>query len=107
MKDKIEQLLMFHKETPNDPFLVYALANTYHKQKEYEKAVVYYELLLQKHPNYEGTYLHYAQLNVLLNKFDKANEIYNKGITILTQLNDTKNLNELKEAYETFKQTIN
>jgi len=107
VKNKIEQLLMFHKETPDDPFLIYALANAYQKQKEYKNAIMYYELLLEKHPNYDGTYLHYAQLNTFLKKFDKANEIYIKGITILTQLNDTKNLNELKEAYETFKQTKN
>lgn len=107
MKSRIEQLLRFHRETPGDPFLIYALANAHQKQQDYSKAVKYYELLLNEHPEYEGTYLHYAQLKMLLNDFDKANEIYQKGINVLGKANDTKNLNELLEAYETFKQTTN
>jgi len=106
VKKRIEQLLQFHSETPNDPFLIYALANAYEKQKDYEKAVEYYELLIKEHPEYEGTYLHFAQLKTLLSDFDKAEEIYQKGITILTKLNATKNLEELLAAHETFKQTI-
>lgn len=106
MKDRIEQLLQFHKETSDDPFLIYALANAYQKQQQFEKAVKYYELLLNHHPNYEGTYLHCAQLQTLMDNYVKADEIYQKGIIILDKLNDTKNLNELSEAYETFKQTI-
>jgi len=39
-----------------------------------------------------------------LNDFDKAEKIYQKGIEILTKLNDIKNLAELQTAYETFKQ---
>lgn len=105
MKDRIEQLLMFHQETPNDPFPIFALANAYQKQKNYDNAVKYYDILIGQHPNYGGTYLHYAQLKAFLNDFDKAGEIYRKGIDVLSRLNASKDLAELKEAYETFKQT--
>jgi len=107
VKDRIEQLLQFQKETPDDPFLIYALANAYKNQKEYTKAVKYYELLMMQHKYYVGTYLHYAQLKTTLNDFEKAKEIYQKGIIILNELNDAKNLSELQEAYENFKQITN
>lgn len=104
MTDKIEQLLQFHKETPDDPFLIYALANAHQKYKKYPKAVEFYELLLNNHPNYGGTYLHYAKLQTEMNNYHKADEVYQKGIDVLRKLGDTKNLNELLEAYEIFKQ---
>lgn len=107
MKNRIEQLLQFHNETPDDPFLIYALANAYEKQKDYKNAVKYYELLFNQYPEYEGTYLHYAQLKTLINDFDKAEKIYQKGIATLTELNSIKNLAELQEAYETFKTIAN
>jgi len=104
VENRIEQLLQFHNETPDDPFLAYALANAYKKQEDYVKAVGYYEVLFEQHPEYEGTYLHFAQLKTQLDDFDKADKIYQKGIEILTKLNDIKNLAELQTAYETFKQ---
>jgi len=100
---KIESLLGFQKDNEDDPFLIYALAMEYAKINETGLAEKNYQLLIDKHPNYIGTYLHYAALLELLEKYDKANEIYKTGLDKLKELNDGHAWSELANAYETFK----
>lgn len=93
----------FQKDNEDDPFLIYALAMEYAKIKETRLAEKKYQLLIDKHPDYTGTYLHYAALLELLEKYDKANEIYKIGLSKLKELNDEHAWSELNNAYETFK----
>lgn len=103
MNSKIEQLLVFKNENPNDPFILYALAMEYEKNKNYNTAEKYYQILITQHPEYGGTYYHYAQLLELLNKTALAESIYQQGLSVLGQKKDAHSHRELTEAYQNFK----
>ncbi|GAA4834796.1 tetratricopeptide repeat protein [Algivirga pacifica] len=97
-QQRLEQLFNFLKEEPNDPFLIYAIANEYNGHDD-EKALQYYHQLLEEHPNYTGTYYHVAALYLHLGNEEKAEELYKKGIMICQQEGDRHALSELQRAY--------
>ncbi|MGD1841171.1 MAG: tetratricopeptide repeat protein [Thermonemataceae bacterium] len=99
--DRITQLKQYLEESPDDPFLYYALATEY-TQKDVEKAIHYYEILLARFPAYTGTYYHAAALYEALEEIEKARLVYEKGITVLTEQQAHKLLEELKNAYYNF-----
>jgi len=107
MNSKIDQLLVFKKENPNEPFVLYALAMEYQKNDMFETAETYYQVLIDEHPAYGGTYFHYAQLLEALGKTTLAQNIYEKGMAVLKQINDEHLYSELNEAYQNFKMNNN
>ncbi len=100
-KVRIKQLQEFLQETPNDPFLIYALATEY-KEADAAKAKTYFDALLTDHPNYIGTYYHAAALYA--DHFDRqiADKIYQKGIQIAANQANYNALRELQNAYTNF-----
>ena len=100
-QERLEQLLLFFEEDPDDPFNIYALANEY-KSIDTEKALMYFELLIKNHPNYVATYYHLAHLYLDLNEDEKAKKTFENGIEIATSNNEALALRELKSAYEEF-----
>ncbi len=98
---RLEQLLQFYNEDPNDPFNLYALANEY-KSTDLNKALGYYERLIQFHPNYIPTYYHLAQLYLDMGDDDKAKITYETGIEKASTANENLMLRELKNAYNEF-----
>lgn len=98
---RINQLLAFLEEEPNDPFNLYALALEFAKT-DHQKAVSYFEQLLTKHPNYVATYYHAGKLYEELEEEEKAEEVYKKGVEVATQQNEALALRELKNAYQEF-----
>lgn len=98
---RLEQLMSFYVEDPNDPFNLYALANEY-KTTYPKKALKYFEILLNNHPEYIATYYHLAHLYIELEKDDQAQATFEKGIIIATKNNESLALRELKSAYDEF-----
>ncbi|OJJ20126.1 enzyme of heme biosynthesis [marine bacterium AO1-C] len=98
---RIEQLLTFLEEEPNEPFNLYALALEYTKTDS-SQAMSYFEQLLTKHPQYVATYYHAGKLYEELEMEDKAEEVYKKGVEIATEQNEALALRELKNAYQEF-----
>ena len=74
---RLNQLLVFLKEDPNDPFTMYAIALEYHSFSP-DKALEYYELLLDKHADYLATYYHAAKIYADLGKSYKAEHVFKK-----------------------------
>jgi len=103
----IEQLLTLKAENPDDPFILYALAMEYKKNGAHQSAERYYQILVDKHPLYGGTYYHYAQLLENIGEEVKADSIYQKGLSILKENEDSHLYNELSQAYENFKLNSN
>ena len=99
--DRLDALLGFLQETPDDPFTLYAVATEY-RQEHPQKALSYYEKLLSEHPQYVPTYYHAAQLYVDLNQSERAEQTYQKGITEAERQNDALALRELRSAYDEF-----
>jgi tetratricopeptide (TPR) repeat protein len=97
--ERVDQLLSYYKEDPDDPFNLYALALEYLKS-DLRKAREFFDLLLLHHEGYIPTYYHAARLYQDLNQRDKAIIIYEKGIVLAKKLQDTKAARELQSAYD-------
>ena len=97
-QDRLEQLLKFLDEDPNDPFTLYAIATEYRATDE-QKALHYYEQLLTEHETYVGTYYHAAKLYEALGRSDVAERTYKKGMQISRQEGNMHAFSELQQAY--------
>jgi len=100
-QSRLQQLLKFFEEDPNDPFNIYALANEY-KSFDQEKALDYFEILIEKHPEYIATYYHLAHLYIDIGEDGKAKSTFEEGIKIASGNNENLALRELKNAYDEF-----
>jgi len=97
----LEKLLLFYEEDPGDPFNIYALALEYQKFDPL-KAAEFFEMLLQKHPEYLPTYYHAAIFFANLDELEKADIIYKKGIKLAEESGNIKTHGELQRAYRMF-----
>jgi tetratricopeptide (TPR) repeat protein len=77
---RLDKLLAFIQNEPNDEFLKYALATEYLRLNDTDKALAYYEDLVNNHPNYTGTYYHLGKLYEALNRKDDAIRTYENGM---------------------------
>ena len=96
---RLNQLLQYYKDEPNDPFNLYALALEYLKS-DVTKAKGFFDLLLNDHEEYLASYYHAARLYQELADKEKAIQLYEKGILIAKKNKDFKTLKELQSAYE-------
>ncbi len=99
--DRIQQLLAFKQEEPNDPFLWYSLALEYQKT-DLALAEEHFVHLLKNHPDYVATYYHLAKLWVKMEKIDDAKAVYEKGMEVAQKVHDQHIFKELKSAYDIF-----
>ena len=96
---RLEKLLEFLKNEPEDEFLQYALATEYLRLNETDKALQYYESLVSKHPDYVGTYYHLGKLYEALNRKPDAVSTYEKGMEIAKNKRDNHAFSELQAVY--------
>ncbi len=94
---RLTKLLEFLENDPNDPFLIYGVAMEY-LSSDSEKAMHYFNQLLSEHPEYLATYYHAGKLYEENGSFEKAVELYKKGIDLAAKQADQKTLMELREA---------
>jgi len=97
--NRLEKLLEFIKNEPNDEFLKYALATEYLRLNDADKALYYYEDLVTNHPQYSGTYYHLGKLYEALNRKEDAIKTYEKGMEITKAKRDDHAFNELQGVY--------
>jgi tetratricopeptide (TPR) repeat protein len=95
---RLDQLLGFLKEDPNDPFTIYAIALEYSKSDE-KKALEYYNILLSEHPTYIATYYHAGKLLEKLGNKSGAESVFKKGIEVSRNARKMHALAELQSAY--------
>ena len=96
---RLNQLLEFYKEDPDDAFTLYALATEY-KKNDKNKAISFYENLLANHTDYVGTYYHAAALYAELGNENKAREPYQKGMMIARKIGNQHAFAELQSAVD-------
>jgi tetratricopeptide (TPR) repeat protein len=96
---RLDKLLEFIKNEPNDEFLKYALATEYLRLNQVDKALEYYEDLTANHPQYVGTYYHLGKLYEALNRKDDAIKTYEKGMEITKAKRDNHAFSELQAIY--------
>lgn len=97
--DRLEQLKKYHKEDPNDPFILYGLAMEYWKF-DLLKTRELFEELLRDHPNYLATYYQSGHLYEDLDEIDLAKSVYAKGIQLALKLGNKNTERELKNALQ-------
>lgn len=96
---RLQKLLDFIQNEPNDPFLKYALATEYLSLNETETALRYYEDLINNHADYVGTYYHLAKLYETLGRKDDAIKTYRQGMQKARDARDNHAFSELQGAF--------
>ena len=97
---RIEQILGFLQESPDDNFLVHALALEYIKSGEDAKARQYFEQNRNANPEYVATYYHLGKLLERLGDTDGAIEIYRLGMDAAEAAGDRHAYSELRSVHE-------
>lgn len=97
---RINQLQQFLNESPDDSFLMHALALEFVKEGNEEKAAECFMKNLVTNPGYIATYYHYGKLLERIGKSDNAIEIYSKGMKFAALAEDRHAYSELRSVYE-------
>lgn len=98
MSDRLNQLQKLLGEDPDSPFLQFAIAKEYENESDHEKALGYYARLMGQHPEYTGTYYHYANLLMESGRTEEGFNIYDFGIEMCKKVGDQHALAELQNA---------
>ena len=100
MSDRIEKLIAFLQQSPNDCFLNHALALEYIKIGKEEDAKLLFEKHLNNDPQYIATYYHLGKLMERTGAPQDAVRIYEEGMKQAKSANEMHTYNELQGAYE-------
>ncbi len=98
MTTRLQQLFTFLETNPDDAFLIFAIAKEFEGMGERDKAVSFYNRLIEEQPNYIGTYYHLGKLYEKLDNETQAIVTYNSGIAAARNMNDLHALAELQNA---------
>ena len=98
MSNRLDQLLQFLERSPNEPFLLFAIAKEYENSQQLSQALTYYTELIEKHADYVGTYYHLGKLHEQEQRFAEAFHTYKQGMQIARQQGDQHALSELAGA---------
>lgn len=95
---RLDALLAFYRDDPDDPFTRFALAQEYLKADDPEQALGFFEGLVRDHPDYVGTYYHLGLLYERLGRDEAAAATYRAGVTAATRAGDLHARAELQGA---------
>ena len=98
--DRVEKLMEMLKESPTDDFLTHALALEWIKQGDDEKARKLFEEILDRNPNYTGSYYHLGKLLERQGNNTGALKVYDTGMQLTKKLGEQRAYQELKSAQE-------
>ncbi len=98
--DRIGKLIEFLAASPQDSFLLHALAMAYIKTGEEQKARELFESVLSREPGYIGSYYHLGKLLERTGEPGEAVKIYEKGMEQARLAGDHHAYSELRSVYE-------
>lgn len=90
--------MAFLEDSPDDSFILFAIAKEHEKLGAMQEAFAYYDKLTAVDPDYVGTYYHLGKLHEKEENVDRALDIYQKGIEIAKKVKDQHALSELMGA---------
>lgn len=99
METRLNQLKDFLNESPDDPFLKYALTMEYLKLGDHKQAQIGFEDLIANYPEYMGTYYHFGKFLEQQGNKESALTIYNQGMELAQKKRNYHALGELKTAH--------
>ncbi len=85
-------------ESPDDSFLLFAVAKEYEGQGRDAEALTYYQRLLTTDPTYVGLYYHLGKLYERAAQIQEAWKTYTEGMAVARQAGDRHALSELAAA---------
>ena len=98
--DRLDNLLEMHRESPDDPFLWFALAKEYEKHGLEKEAGEWYEKLVEHAPDEIGTYYHYGKFLSAKGSNVRAGQILHLGKAKALKMRDQKALSELVQLIQ-------
>ena len=96
MNARLQQIRALLAESPDDAFLLYALATEWVQAGELEKAAAAYADLRARHPDYVALYYHYGATLLQLARPAEADAILAEGIAQARTAGDQHALAELQ-----------
>lgn len=97
---RLNQLLEFLKDNPDDDFLNYALAMEYMGINEYEKAKNQLIMLRQRSPDHLATYYQLGKIFEKEGNEQEALLTFESGLALAKKLGDKKTASELQSAID-------
>jgi len=101
--DRIVFLNQFIGQHPSDMFALHALALEWIKKGNDLEAENLFKEILQRQPDYIGTYYHLGKLLERAEKKEEAIDVYEVGIKESERQKDQHALRELRAAYNQLK----
>lgn len=98
--DRINKLKEYLKTSPNDNFLLHALALEHVKMGDDGEARKLFEDILERDEKYVGSYYHLAKLLERIGENEQAIKWYERGMAAAKEARDNHSYNELQAAYE-------
>ncbi len=102
---RLEKLQEWLESSPNDPFLIYAIGLE-ELNNDLEKSKSYFDQLLKKFPKYLPTYYQAGKLYERFGLEEEALEIYERGIALGKEQNDSHAVSELHGAHQFLKDEL-
>lgn len=97
---RLQTMLGFLEQDPNDSFSRYAVALEYMSVKDYRTATRYLVELRERDPAYVAAYYQLGQAYAALEEWDNAEEAYRAGITAGRAAGDLHAVSELDAALD-------
>lgn len=98
--DRLQALLQFVKQNPDDAFVRYGLAQEYVNQGHLQNAAEEFTRLVESNPSYQAAYYHGGQTYLKMGRKQEAHEWFKKGITLAGRTGDVHARDELLVALE-------
>jgi len=98
LSDRLQQLQNFLEASPDDSFILFAIAKEHEKLEDQETALQQYLKLREIDPDYVGLYYHLGKLYEQQQKEEQAVEAYEAGMIIAKKQGDQHALSELAGA---------
>jgi Tfp pilus assembly protein PilF len=98
--DRLQRLREMLAQQPTDSFLNHAMALEEIKLGNEAAARALFESILQRDPQYIGSYYHLGKLLERQGDETAAIEVFERGMEVAKKLGDQHALNELRGAYD-------
>ncbi len=98
MTPRLQLLTKLLAESPNDSFLIFAIAKDYEGVGQTAEAIGFYQKLRENDPDYVGLYYHLGKLFEKSGQIENAVEVFDAGILVARKLKDRHAESELAGA---------
>lgn len=100
MNERLGQLKELLRESPQDPFLHYAITMEHVKLDHRDDALAGFENMVSTYTDYVGTYYHFGKFLEKDQQLDRALQIYQQGMEVAKAKRNMHAFGELRGAYD-------